>query len=158
MTAPVSPIGNIIALKGQVWAESEAGLRPLEAGSPVYQGDKIVTGPGSNAEIRFLDDTCLSQGADSALSLDQYVYNPADESASIWASAFCKALFATFPARSRPRIPKMFSWNRPLPSSVSGARPRSIPSIPKTAPRPTVWSTSPTVIGSSFRTLSGKPG
>jgi Ca2+-binding RTX toxin-like protein len=82
MTAPVSPIGNIIALKGQVWAESEAGLRPLEAGSPVYQGDKIVTGPGSNAEIRFLDDTCLSQGADSALSLDQYVYNPTDESAS----------------------------------------------------------------------------
>jgi Ca2+-binding RTX toxin-like protein len=82
MTDPVSPIGNIIALKGQVWAESESGVRPLETGSPVYQGDKIVTGPDSNAEIRFLDDTCLSQGADSALSLDQYVYNPADEAAS----------------------------------------------------------------------------
>ena len=82
MTDSASPIGNIIALKGQVWAESESGLRPLETGSPVYQGEKIVTGPDSNAEIRFLDDTCLSQGAESTLSLDQYVYNPADEAAS----------------------------------------------------------------------------
>lgn len=82
MTDSASPIGTIIALKGQVWAESESGLRPLENGSPVYQGEKIVTGPESNAEIRFLDDTCLSQGADSALSLDHYAYNPADESAA----------------------------------------------------------------------------
>ena len=82
MTDSASPIGTIIALKGQVWAESESGLRPLETGSPVYQGEKIVTGPDSNAEIRFLDDTCLSQGANSALSLDHYVYNPADESAA----------------------------------------------------------------------------
>ena len=82
MTDPDSPIGNIIALQGQVWAESADGVRPLETGSSVYQGEKIVTGPDSNAEIRFLDDTCLSQGPDSALSLDQYVYNPANEAAS----------------------------------------------------------------------------
>ncbi len=76
MSENATPIGTVIALKGQVWVESEHGTRPLEMDGAVYQGEKVVTGPDSGVEIRFLDDTFLSQGPDSALSLKDYVYDP----------------------------------------------------------------------------------
>ncbi|TIH19350.1 hypothetical protein D0S45_03995 [Marinifilum sp. JC120] len=72
-------IGVVLAANGEVFLRSESGVRQVESGAEVFRGEELVTGAGSTAEIRFVDDTLLSQGADSVISLDDYVF---DDSAS----------------------------------------------------------------------------
>ncbi|MFW5837972.1 MAG: FecR family protein, partial [Desulfovibrionaceae bacterium] len=70
-------VGSVVGITGKAFAESESGeLRPLSEGSPVYQGESIVTGDGANIEIKFADNTLLSQGEDSRIELTEYVYDP----------------------------------------------------------------------------------
>lgn len=73
---PGIEIGNVAALKGQVFADFGSGVRPLSPGSPVHQGETIVTRGASHVEIRFKDDTILSEGEHSSIRLDSYVYDP----------------------------------------------------------------------------------
>ncbi|NJB67268.1 Ca2+-binding RTX toxin-like protein [Desulfobaculum xiamenense] len=75
-------VGKVVALVGQAFAESETGSRPLENGSPVYQGETLATASGSSLEVRFSDDSVLAQGENSHLTLDEYVYSPSDPSSS----------------------------------------------------------------------------
>ncbi|NDV25341.1 FecR domain-containing protein [Desulfovibrio sp. JC010] len=72
-------IGVVLAANGEVFLRSESGVRQVESGAEVFRGEELVTGSGSTAEVRFVDDTLLSQGADSVISLDDYVF---DDSAS----------------------------------------------------------------------------
>ncbi|MBG0775278.1 MAG: FecR domain-containing protein [Desulfovibrionaceae bacterium] len=78
----LTAIGAVEAVRGEVFAESASGVRPLAQGGPVYQGDVLVTGASSNVEVRFADEAVLSQGPDSRMSIDAYVYDPADSAAS----------------------------------------------------------------------------
>ena len=71
-------IGSVVSFSGSVWAVSEGSHRPLTEGAPVYKGEEIVTEADSNVEIKFLDDTVLGQGGDSAVRLDDYVYSGDD--------------------------------------------------------------------------------
>ena len=75
-------IGVVLAATGDVFLRSDDGMRQVESGAQVYRGEELVTGPGSSAEVRFADDSLLSQGADSAISLDDYIYEDAGDSAS----------------------------------------------------------------------------
>jgi len=75
-------IGEIVALKGSASATQGADSRELELGSPVYQGDVLETGARSNIEVRFLDDTLLSQGPDARFAVDEYVYDAEGENPS----------------------------------------------------------------------------
>lgn len=68
-------IGKVVTSEGTVIAESDSGSRALSKGSPLYQGDILVTSEGSRVEILFKDDTRLSQGESSKISLDSYVYD-----------------------------------------------------------------------------------
>ncbi|WP_421903501.1 FecR domain-containing protein [Maridesulfovibrio sp.] len=73
-------IGVVTGIQGEAFAESGAGVRALVSGSPVYKGEELVTAAGGNVEVRFIDDTLLSQGADSRVALDDYFY---DDSAGV---------------------------------------------------------------------------
>lgn len=75
-------IGAVIGIKGVARAQKQDVLRDLKRGSFVYEREIISTESNSNVEIRFLDDTIFSQGPDSKLTLDSYIYDPdkADES------------------------------------------------------------------------------
>ncbi|MDY7002164.1 MAG: FecR family protein, partial [Thermodesulfobacteriota bacterium] len=75
-------IGQVAAIKGQVFAESEAGSRVLAQGSPIYAQDELVTQAGSHVEVKFADNTVVSQGENARLAVDEYVYDPQDDSAS----------------------------------------------------------------------------
>ncbi|MBU0994464.1 MAG: tandem-95 repeat protein [Proteobacteria bacterium] len=74
-TTASKPIGNVITLEGTVSAESPDGVRLLSTGSPLFQGDVLITDEGSRVELKFADDTQLSQGENSRISLDAYVYD-----------------------------------------------------------------------------------
>ncbi|MEW5774876.1 MAG: hypothetical protein AB1916_15270, partial [Thermodesulfobacteriota bacterium] len=77
-------IGVVAQLRGEVVAlrpedtDIGRGERVLAPGSPVYLQDEIVTKGGGAVEIKFTDDSVLSQGENSRINLDSYVYEPAD--------------------------------------------------------------------------------
>lgn len=78
MAAPASAqtgesrIGAAAAVRNQVTASG----RPLAAGNPVFQNQVITTGPNSVAQLLFTDQTTLSIGQRSQVTLDRYVYDP----------------------------------------------------------------------------------
>jgi hypothetical protein len=76
----IEPIGHVSAVQGQAVATGEDGQsRALEIKTPVYAKDKIVTSEGAKVEIQFEDDSVISQGENSEVVLDEYVYSPKDK-------------------------------------------------------------------------------
>jgi len=80
MPDSVTQIGTVTIAHGNAVAEGADGVRVLAAESPVYADEIIKTvGDGSAVEIKFLDGAMLSQGPNSTVVLDDYVYD-ADQS------------------------------------------------------------------------------
>lgn len=70
-------IGTVTVAYGTATASGPEGERALTPDSPVYADDEITTGgSGSAVEITFNDGAVLSQGPDSSIVLDTYVFDP----------------------------------------------------------------------------------
>ncbi len=110
----LNPIGVVLSADGEVFLQSDSGARPVESGAPVYAGDKLITGSGSAAEIRFVDDTLLSQGADSSISLDDYVYDNTDDSASELLFKMSQGTFRMVTGKIAEQNPERFKVGSPL--------------------------------------------
>src|SRR5262245_24224103 len=63
-----TPIGKVVAVVGSPTGSG----RPLTAGSPVYENDRLRTG-GGNIQIIFVDDTKLVVGPNSTLVIDRFL-------------------------------------------------------------------------------------
>ena len=48
----------------------------LVNGSKIYYGDTIISEEKSNAQILFLDQTVLTLGEDTELTIDEFIYDP----------------------------------------------------------------------------------
>ena len=59
-------IGDIINQKNE----------KLETGSKIYFGDTIIVKSQSNAQILLLDETALTVGEESELTIDDFIYDP----------------------------------------------------------------------------------
>ena len=110
----LNPIGVVLSADGEVFLQSDSGARQVESGAPVYAGDKLITGSGSAAEIRFADDTLLSQGADSSISLDDYVYDNTDDSASELLFKMSQGTFRMVTGKIAEQNPERFKVGSPL--------------------------------------------
>ncbi|WP_419782038.1 FecR domain-containing protein [Maridesulfovibrio sp.] len=106
-------IGIVTGISGDAYAESAAGMRPLEPGSPIYQGEELITGDGGNIEVRFVDDTLISQGANSRIALDEYVYDP-DGGASSFLGDIAQGTFRTVTGKIAEENPDRFKLGSPL--------------------------------------------
>ena len=70
-------IGLVVGLQGEVRAVSADGSqRTLSIKSPIFLKDVIRTSSGAKVQILFKDDTLYSQGENSEVTIDEYVYNP----------------------------------------------------------------------------------
>lgn len=70
-------IGAAAAVRNQVTAARAQGQsQPLATGNAVYQNQTISTGANSVAQLLFTDQTTLSIGQRSQVTLDRYVYDP----------------------------------------------------------------------------------
>ncbi len=76
-------IGTITILHGTAQAEGPDGVRILEADSPVYNSETISTGVKAAVEITFTDGATLSQGPNSQVQLDDYVFDPDSDAGEI---------------------------------------------------------------------------
>lgn len=69
------PSGTVLAAVQMAEATGPGGKLVLKPETPIYAGDKIVTGPVGEAQIRFIDDTRLVVGPNSQLVIDSFVFS-----------------------------------------------------------------------------------
>ncbi|WP_319468345.1 FecR domain-containing protein [uncultured Pseudodesulfovibrio sp.] len=124
---PSDAIGEVVFMAGSVRANTETGeSRLLELAGPVFRADIIVTGPQSNVEIRFLDETILAQGPKSSLSLDDYVYST-DASASKLLFKMGKGTFRFLTGEIVRQNPEAFNLETPLTTiGIRGTEPFAV--------------------------------
>jgi hypothetical protein len=88
----LSPIGKVLAATGSVTIEHvnavvvQANLASqavqTKVGDLVYQGDVVRTGSDGKVSINFADDTSFNLSNNSAMTLDEFVYDPNGKSNS----------------------------------------------------------------------------
>jgi ferric-dicitrate binding protein FerR (iron transport regulator) len=76
MAQSASKIGVASAVKNRVEGSIGGGARPLAAGSAVFAREVVRTGEESTAQLLFLDETSLSIGPQSEVTLDRFVFDP----------------------------------------------------------------------------------
>lgn len=69
-------IGVTAATQNDVTGTSAGASEKLAAGSQLFQDEVINTGAKSTAQLLFLDETSLSVGPQSQVTLDKFIYNP----------------------------------------------------------------------------------
>lgn len=69
-------IGAAVAVRNQVTGVHGGQQRALAVGNRVFANDRINTGANSVAQLMFTDQTTLSIGPRSQVTLDRYVYDP----------------------------------------------------------------------------------
>ena len=82
--AEAQPIGNVESISGGVTVTRADGSQvELEAGSPVFQGDIIETGPDGAVGVVLADETTFSMAESGNIVLDEMVYDPGTQDGSI---------------------------------------------------------------------------
>ena len=66
-------IGVIGAAVGEITNQNN---EKLSNGSKIFFGDTIISNQNSNAQILFLDQTILTLGEDTELTIDEFIYDP----------------------------------------------------------------------------------
>ena len=69
-------IGAASAVRNQVTATLSGQDRRLASGNPIHQSERIRTAADSTTQLLFADQTNLTVGPRSDVTLDRYVYDP----------------------------------------------------------------------------------
>jgi len=78
-----NPIGSVEVLEGQVFATRSSGLKvALKVGDPIFQGDVIESAADGNVGFIFDDNSTMSLAESGRMVLDEFVYDPAQQSGS----------------------------------------------------------------------------
>jgi len=71
-----APIGMIKTASGDASVTTRGTPVAARPGTPVYQGSQLRTGARSSLGVTFKDETVLSFGPDTVLTVDEYLYAP----------------------------------------------------------------------------------
>lgn len=93
MAYAAQKIGVVSAANPSLQSETNNGeTRKLKVGDPVFFGEKIITNDKGNAQLIFEDKSTLTIAANSAITVDEFIYDPAtaggDFSATITKGTF----------------------------------------------------------------------
>ena len=69
-------IGTVKTLKGEARIVGAGGAIPAEIGSALHQNDVLETGKDGALGVTFIDNTTLSLGANSRITLTKVVFDP----------------------------------------------------------------------------------
>jgi len=70
------PIGAAAAVRNQATGTLGAETRRLTPGLGVFQNERVDTASNASAQLIFRDETALTIGPNSSVTLDQFVYDP----------------------------------------------------------------------------------
>lgn len=103
------PIGTVVSLKGKASATAQDGkARDLELKSPIMLNDKVKTEADASMQIMFLDDSVISQGEKSEMTVDEYVYDPKEKSKNNCLIEMNKGVFRAVTAKITALNPDRF--------------------------------------------------
>lgn len=71
-----APIGYVKNTTGEAYVITGGTRTPARAGTPVFEGSQLKTGAKSSLGVTFKDETVMSFGPDTELTVDQYLYAP----------------------------------------------------------------------------------
>jgi hypothetical protein len=74
--ASAADIGQIKTAKGEVSLERKGQSMPARVGMRLETADVLRTGPDGSVGITMADNSLLSAGANTILSLDRFDYDP----------------------------------------------------------------------------------
>lgn len=103
-------IGMVVAVQGTAKAVAEDGTaRELTMSSDIFLNDSVQTGPSSRLQIMLNDDSLLAQGENSEMTIDEYVYTPANASENGFGVKLGKGLFRTVTGKITDLNPDRFA-------------------------------------------------
>lgn len=73
-----TPAGYLKTIRGTVQIVRGAETLQPRVGDKIYVSDVLRTGPNSSAGMTFKDDTLLSLGANSQVSVKEFAFSPAE--------------------------------------------------------------------------------
>lgn len=74
--ADEAPIGYVKTVTGEATVSTAGKQVKAQAGTPVAQGSILKTGAKSSMGVTFKDETVMSFGPDTELTVDEYLYAP----------------------------------------------------------------------------------
>lgn len=114
-----APAGVIKVARGSVFLERSQQRHPATVGALVLVGDVVVTGPDSAVGITLRDNTLLSIGPDSNLSLKSYAFDASTHEGSIDAT-ISRGTLSFVSGKISKRSPEAVRIHTPI--SVIGVR------------------------------------
>ncbi len=112
MQTPI--VGTIVALSGNATQKVDGQVMQVELDGPVYKGAVLITEANSHLEVRFTDDTMLSQGQNSEISIDNYVFDADPNVASSILLNLTEGTLRTITGKIAEENPEKFEIKSPL--------------------------------------------
>ena len=80
-------VGVLAASAGQTERRGETGqFEVIATGDQIFLNDEIRTAENSRIQILLMDETTFSMGADSAIVVDEFIYDPASQTGTVSAN------------------------------------------------------------------------
>ena len=80
--AQVDPVGIVKSVSGEVFLTSSQSTTRATPNMLINQGDSIKTGTKSSIGLIFTDDSVVSLGPNSEMSIQNFLFNPVDQELS----------------------------------------------------------------------------
>jgi len=77
------PVGKVVRLQATAQAVTPQGTRALNSGGPVFNNDRLVTGPDARLEVSLLDDSSLTLGGDAEFIISELDLTPGTEAGNM---------------------------------------------------------------------------
>jgi hypothetical protein len=117
--AGAADIGQVKIAKGQVSIERAGQVIPASSGARLQPGDVLKTGADGSVGLTMSDNSLLSAGPNSILSLDKYEFDPTTSQGQFDAS-LQKGSLAVISGRIAKQSPEAMKVRTP--SSILGVR------------------------------------
>lgn len=82
--APVAePVGYVKTVTGEAWVTTAGQRVSAQPGTPVLLGSQLNTKKAASMGVTFKDNTIMSFGPDTELTVDEFLYAPAQDQLSL---------------------------------------------------------------------------
>lgn len=126
--AHAAQIGVAAGIRGEVIRASSvqrsAAIGQMSSGQTVYLGDEIKVGTASRLQVMLLDETIFTLGANAAMTIDEFVYDPAAPSSGTLSASVRQGAFRFVSGRVAAGSPDAMTVKTP--SATIGVRGTSV--------------------------------
>jgi len=118
-TGLANDVGQVKVTKGVVHVERGTERIPAAVGMAIQESDKLVTGADGTLGVTFADNSLLSVGPNSTLSVDKFSFNPSTHEGQFDAS-LQKGTLAVISGKMVKQSPEAMKIRTP--ASILGVR------------------------------------